>query len=415
MKRILGKLVLAIGLVVLLGGAVLPARAMEPVPMPQTPPLPPTPAPADESKPLEVAGITSPQRLSLSGLKAVLVVGPIDGDNGSWTLSEKEHMEWAATELEANGVAVYRFYTPNNNWDQIKAAAQDAQFFLYRGHGVYWPPPDMPSPPVGGLALKNRIVSSDEIRSGLHLAPGAIVMLYACFAAGTSSIDTTSISSAEAQRRVAQYSDPFLDLGASAYFSNWFGNAFEMFVHYLFEGMTAAQAYEAYFDFSADTTERFAHPNHPDRAMWLDKNYWSSMWKYSNAFAGQPDVTLASLFDSKAMVVDPGRMTYLTRPGGASKSFNLNVISTSSDTFDWTVTIEPSAPDWLELQSTLGGQSGQSVDVVLNPADLSEGIYTANVHVVTGDPSVQNGDQTVEVKLTVTDEIHQVFLPMVAR
>ena len=49
-------------------------------------------------------------------------------------------MELAAAEVEANGVTVYRFYTPNNNWDQIKAAAEGAHFLFYQGHGVQWRP-----------------------------------------------------------------------------------------------------------------------------------------------------------------------------------------------------------------------------------------------------------------------------------
>jgi len=52
---------------------------------------------------------------SLPPLKAVLVVGPIDGDDGSWTQEEITSMELAASELQANGVTVHKFYTPNND------------------------------------------------------------------------------------------------------------------------------------------------------------------------------------------------------------------------------------------------------------------------------------------------------------
>ena len=120
-------------------------------------------------------------------------------------------MDLAAAELQANGVTVHKFYTPNNNWDAIKTAADGAHFLFYRGHGVYWSP--MPTPAVGGFSLKNGFVSSNDIRNDLNLAPNAIIMLYSCFSAGSSSIDGGPISSAEARRRVAQYSDPFLDIG----------------------------------------------------------------------------------------------------------------------------------------------------------------------------------------------------------
>jgi hypothetical protein len=85
-------------------------------------------------------------------------------------------------------------------------------------------------------------------------------MLYACYAAGTSGSDTTDIGLTEAQYRVARFSEPFLDLGIAGYYANWFGNAFEKFLTYLFAGKTLGQAYESYFDFNAATVSRTTHP-----------------------------------------------------------------------------------------------------------------------------------------------------------
>jgi hypothetical protein len=396
--------------------AAAPVGAISPIPMPAVPLLPPMPGPQPSVQAAENLSAPSPGMQSLSGLKAVLVVGPIDGDNGSWTTDEKAHMELAAAELEANGVSVHRFYTPNNDWAQIAAAAQGAQFFLYRGHGVYWPPPDMPSPPVGGLALKNRIISSDEIRSNLHLAPGAIVMLYACFSAGTSSLDTSNIGSTEARRRVAQYSDPFMDIGASGYYANWYGAAFQTFIRYLFQGKTLGQAYEAYFDFDPASVERYTHPSHSDQVLWLDKNLWSNYWQYSNAFAGFPGETLSSLFDPNAMVVDPHSISYLTKAGGPAKSFELVVGCTGSQAFNWTATIESSGGSWIDLQPLVGGLSGQSTSIILDPAGMGLGTYNATIRILSEDPAVQGGDQTIPVQLKVTETgAYQVFLPLVMR
>ena len=262
-------------------------------PTPHTPPNPPLP-PLQPPPGAGVAIEPSAYALDLPPLEAVLLVGPIDGDDGSWTTQEKQNMDLAAAELEANAVTVYKFYTPNNDWEQIKAVAEEAHFLFYRGHGVYWSP--LPHPTVGGFALKNRFVSSDDIRNDLHLAPDAIVMLYGCFTAGSSGIEDDIIDSAEAQRRVAQYSDPFFDIGAAGYYTNWYGNAFQMFVRYLFQGMTLGETYESYFDFNSATVERYIHPDHPDKAMWLDKDFWGGKTQYNNAFVGLPDLTLADLF-----------------------------------------------------------------------------------------------------------------------
>lgn len=246
---------------------------------------------------------------NLPPLKAVLIVGPIDGDNGSWTNQEKNNMELAAAELEANGVTVHRFYAPNNDWEQIKLAADGAHFLFYRGHGVYWSP--MPHPTVGGFALANRFVSSDDIRQDLHLATNSIVMLYGCFTAGGSSLDKTDIGIEEAKRRVAQYADPFFDVGAAGYYADWFGSAFQMFVRYLFQGQTLGQAYESYFDFNPNTVYRTTHPDHPQMSAWLDKDYWSGYWQYNDAFVGLPNETLLSLFAASTLGNLPDTRTFV--------------------------------------------------------------------------------------------------------
>jgi hypothetical protein len=232
--------------------------------------------------------------VTIAGLKAVLLVGPIDGDNGQWTVAEKNNMEKAARELEANGVTVYRFYTPDNQWDQIVAAARGAHFFFYRGHGVYWS--DLPNPTVGGLALKDRFISSEDIRRDLRLAANAIVMVYGCFTAGSSSLAGDVISSSEAQRRIAQYSDPFFDAGAGGYFANWYGDAFQQFVRYLFQGKTQGKAYENFFDYNPNTVERFTHPNHANLSMWMDHDVSGGANQYNFAFAGKASKTLQDLF-----------------------------------------------------------------------------------------------------------------------
>jgi hypothetical protein len=276
---------------------------------PQTSPLPPLPPCENNTEMRPGSGLLAYEAepvgepLSLPPLKAVLIVGPIDGDTGEWTLKEKANMDLAAEALTAHGVTVHTFYTPNDSWEQISAAAVGAHFLLYRGHGVYLT--DMPTPDVGGFALSEGIIRPDRIRSDLKLAPNAIVMLYGCFTAGTAGSDTVSIGSAEAQRRVAQYSDTFLDIGAGGYFANWFGGAFPSYVNSLFAGQTQAQAYEAFFDYSAETVEHHMHPyaEHNDQAMWLDNDFWDNLVKYNNAFVGQPDATLETLFGDQSHVV----------------------------------------------------------------------------------------------------------------
>jgi hypothetical protein len=395
-------------MMILLGGALDTVEATPP--RPHTPPSPPLP-PQQPSPDAEVAIEASSYALQLPPLKAVLLVGPIDGDYGSWTTKEKHNMDLAAAELEANGVTVYKFYTPTNDWEQIKAAAEGAHFLFYRGHGVYWS--SMPHPTVGGFALKDHFVSSEDIRNDLNLAPNAIVMLYGCFTAGSSSLDD-SISSEEAQRRVAQYSDPFFDIGVAGYYANWFGNAFQMFARYLLQGMTLGEAYESYSDFNSASVERYIHPDHPEMAMWLDKDFWDGQTQYNNAFAGFPERTLADLFEGTAMELSPSAITYLAEPSFSARTFTLHVYSTGSNTFAWTASITPSGVSWMDVQP-LTGSSGQEMMVVITPTGKTLGTYQANIRVLADNPVVQNGDQTIPVTLRVLDQVYSTYLPTVSR
>ena len=348
--------------------------------------------------------------MTLPPLKAVLLVGPIDGDDGAWTTAEKQNMDLAAAELEANGVQVSKFYTPNNDWEQIKAAAEGAHFLFYRGHGVYWSP--FPSPTVGGFALKSKFVSSDDIRDDLHLAPNAIVMLYGCFTAGSSGLEQDVIDSAEAQRRVAQYSDPFIDVGATGYYANWYGNAFQMFVRYLFQGMTLGEAYEAYFDYSSASVERYVHPDHPDRALWLDKDVWGNT-KYNNAFVGRPDQTLTDLFQAEMALTLPA-ITHLAEPTFPSRSFTVGVNSTGVTTFTWTASVVSVELPWMEVRPR-SDSSGRTMTVVITPTGQPLGTYQTYVRVTADAPGVANGEQTIPVTLHVVDHVSQTHLPLVIK
>jgi len=408
MQRLNLKLVQVIVLI-LSFGVTTPVRAA-----PAQPCVPPAPPRALARPTQALAATPMPPALAhnLPPLTAVLLVGPIDGDDGAWTIQEKQNMDLAAAELEANGVTVHRFYTPDNDWDQIVAAAQGAHFLFYRGHGVYWS--SMPTPIVEGFALKDDFISADRIRADLALAPNAIVMLYGCFTAGSSSIDNPPIDSTEAQRRVGQYSAPFFDIGASGYYANWFGNAFQMYVRSLFHGLTLGGAYEAFYDFNATTVERYTHPAHAELAMWLDKDFWDDKWQYNNAFAGQPDRTLRDLFEITTMELSTASVSYLAEPTSAPWVYAVSVGSSSAKTFPWNATVAPEGLTWLSV-TPHSGNSGEQLTITLTPTALPPGAYAATIRVLAGDPQIANGDQTITVTMNIVEQIHTVYLPLVGR
>jgi hypothetical protein len=356
-----------------------------------------------------------PERaLVLPPLKAVLLVGPIDGNDGSWTRQEVANMELAAAVLEAHGVAVYRFYPGTGSFEEIEAAANGAHFLLYRGHGVYYSDP--PYPNVGGFALSSGWYSPDRIRQYLHLAPNAIVMLYGCFTAGSSGADWDQydIGIGEAGRRVAQYSDPFFEVGASGYYANWFGNAFEWFLSELFAGQTLGQAYESYFDFNPDTVYRTMHPNHAAMSMWIDKDNWGGYWQYNNAFAGEPEQTLEDLFVVTAMQLSRQAVSAMVEPAFPPRSYDVVVESSTTETFGWTATVTPEGLDWLNVTPS-SGSSGEQMSITLTPTDLAIGTYQAGIRVVADNPLIENRDQTVAVTMYVVDQVHSTYLPLASK
>ncbi len=355
-----------------------------------------------------------PTELKLPPLKAVLLVGPIDGDSGAWTSQEKENMDLAAAELQANGVTLHTFYTPDNDWETITSAARGAHFLLYRGHGVYWGNTNTSSPPVGGFALKDRFISNDDIRMDLELAPNAIVMLYGCFTAGTSSNDSGSISSAEAQRRVAQYADPFFDIGAAGYYASWYGDAFQKLIHLLFQGQTLQETYESFYDFNPETVERYTHLEHPDMALWLDKEVQTDLTQYSYAFAGRPDSTLADLFQPVTLELYPQTVTYLAEPSFPDRAVPLTIAGNGETAFTWRVAAVPTNASWLSVYP-LAGTSGESLTLEIVPTAMSMGTYHADIQIVTDDTSMQNRNQIITVTLRVVERVSTLFLPLVQR
>jgi hypothetical protein len=264
---------------------------------------------------------------------------------------------------------------------------------------------------VGGFYLSGGAITSDDIRNDLALAPKAIVMLYGCFTAGSSSSDTGDIGIVEARRRVAQYSDPFLDKGAGGYYANWFGNAFQMFVRYLFQGQTLGQAYESYYDFNPATVDRGTHPDHPDKAMWVDKDFWSGRWQYNNAFAGLSNQTLGDLFGG--MSIDPTAKIHLAEPSYPDHTYTIHVTGDESAPFSWTATMLPSV-DWISA-SPVTGTSGQSITVTLMPAGMAPGTYETSINIVADDPGVQNGNQISSVTLIVAGQLSHVYLPIASK
>ncbi len=250
----------------------------------------------EKFRPIKLRSALPAAKVQITGLKAVLIGAPIDGDDGSWTTSEIKNLKMTAKTLRERGVTVYEFYTPSNSWTAIKEACNGAHFLMYRGHGVY----DGNNPPkwVGGFSLKDYFASSENIKKDLKLAQGSIVMIYGCFTAGNSGFDIGKIDENEASRRVNIYAKPFMEMGVSGYYANWYGDAFQHFTAHLFSGKTLGESFKAYDDYNQETTSQYTISN-SSAVLWLDHDDWDGKIAYNNAFVGYSEKRLTDLFSDQ--------------------------------------------------------------------------------------------------------------------
>ena len=175
-------------------------------------------------------------------LRAVIIVG----DQQDGTVSAIKDMEEIHSFFKSKNVIVKTFYHPKTSWKDIVKASKDASFFVYSGHGMSWP-----DGKYGGLDL-NEAISSEDIVNDLKLKSNAIVVFKSvCGGAGSSASDDGDIGIKKAIERVSAYSKPFLNIGASAYYANNFGEGCLSFLNDFFEGKTMKECFDNSIGWSA--------------------------------------------------------------------------------------------------------------------------------------------------------------------
>jgi hypothetical protein len=396
----------------------VPVQAQQPTPQASTE-LPTPPAEFQPAIQLDAfqSELVQPETLSLPTLKAVLMVGAIDGDNGPGTTAEVNYMKLAATVLRNNGVQVIEFYPPNADWQQILSAVNGAHFVLYRGHGIYNGDSQHPTS-VGGMKMGSIIYTNDMILRDFNPAPNAIYMLYGCYTAGSSGNDRFSISSSEAQSRIVQYAQPYFEMGAAGYYSNWFGDGYAKILEKLFQGYTLSAAYTSYPDYNPARSEQYPLPNQAGKTLWMDKDYWSPYPvptpQYDHAFAGLANATLTDLFVQE-MKLSSNSISLMVQTGYSSIQQAIQVTSQPAKSFPWSasITFQQGGSGWATLSATSGASpNGFTVQI---PSGKPTGTYRATIQVASSDTGLRNNPQTIAVTLVVVPQLRQVFLPSLRR
>ncbi|MGJ4789298.1 ankyrin repeat domain-containing protein [Leptospira koniambonensis] len=233
--------------------------------------------------------------VSGSGLKAVAIVGEVDGNEGPKTREYVNNIKGLVKVLKDRGVSVFEFYPPNNPWSGIKEASQNANIVLYAGHGVGTnldqPPYDQRS--VGGFYLGKEFVSNEQISSGLKPAPGAIVLfLGACFTAGNMAYDMGVIRDEETKKRISMYSSPFLETGFKGYYATWAPWTAQTILALLFTNKNYGDVY--FSQTNPQEVTKISHPTSSKSSLYYHTKPPASKPVYDYAFAGDPSNVLRS-------------------------------------------------------------------------------------------------------------------------
>jgi hypothetical protein len=176
---------------------------------------------------------------SLSRIKAILVVGPVEESTQRYIEKIKEIADF----LRNLGVKVTEFYDQDANWTNIVTAAKDAHIFIYSGHGTNMGDQNK----AGGFCLsKNAMVSSNSIFNDLKLHKNALVLFQSvCMGAGSSAGDNSDIGLQVALQRVSDYSHPFVRLGAAGYYANNYDQTIVPFLRAFFNKKNITEIYKA--------------------------------------------------------------------------------------------------------------------------------------------------------------------------
>ena len=173
-----------------------------------------------------------PSTASATGLKVVIVVGPVESTTSRYLADARA----LAKQARSYGATVTEIYSPNATWARVKPAAQHANILIYLGHGNGTPSPYPYSPKSkNGLGLNAAAGHGNSnvkyygeyyVKTYLHLAPNAVVILnHLCYSAGNSEPGRAAPTTKVAKQRIDYYASSFLKTGARAVFAEPKGGA----------------------------------------------------------------------------------------------------------------------------------------------------------------------------------------------
>ncbi len=240
------------------------------------------------------------QTVKISGLKAVMLAGEVDGLNGKSTKSYTDNLKQLAKVLKERNVKVVEIYAPTTE-EKIKTELKDANFVFYAGHGIGGadPPSYVASGSNGGMLILENVWTGAENVKEWEVKKGAIVFFMgACFTAGNAGDDIGKINAEEAKRRIAQYSEPYLNSRFGGYYAAWSPYELQEVIGNLFAGKTLGESYGGK-DSEYGKVNKISHPKSSGNSLWFYEEKGGRK-AFSFSFAGNPKETLTTLFSSSS-------------------------------------------------------------------------------------------------------------------
>lgn len=238
------------------------------------------------------------QTVKISGLKAVMLAGEVDGVNGQSTKNYTNNLKQLAKALKERNVKVVEIYSPTTE-EKIKNELKDANFVFYAGHGIGGadPPSYKATGSDGGMLILADVWTGGSDVKEWEVKKGAIVFFMgACFTAGNAGDDIGKINAEEAKRRIAQYSEPYLNSRFGGYYAAWSPYELEEVIANLFAGKTLGESYGGK-DSDYGKVNKISHPKSSGNSLWFYEEKGNRK-AFSFSFAGNPNQTLTTLFSS---------------------------------------------------------------------------------------------------------------------
>ncbi len=246
--------------------------------------------------------LASPFAASASGIKVVVIVGPVGSETANYIANAKTY----AAQARSYGATVVEIYSPNATWSKVKAAAQGAKVLIYLGHGNGSPSPYPWSiyskdgfglnATAGNGNSNTKYYGEYYVDTQISLAKNAVVILNRlCYASGNSEWGSPNPTLNVAKQRVDNFASGFLRANARAVFAEGITNAGYILYSLFKTTRTIGAIFQASSNWSSQYDLQFQSMRNPAYRDWMDPK---TPGRYYRSVVGSLGLTAATFRSS---------------------------------------------------------------------------------------------------------------------